>query len=206
MAEWAGDISNRQRIHEHNVGPNSSFTTAGTLPGSCLQGWPLGQLAAGAAPFRLQLAYQLWKGVPRWAAVCALLGSQSLPSPGSTTPRLLGDSRGPLQPGASPARSGTEITMPRAEAALEWGGDRQLHRSAPSQQGGGVHVPADPRQPGAPLRGGQAPAARSRLQHGRQQPPRELRPSQLSGPPLREHSALGSLEDWLAVLLMLGNQ
>lgn len=124
----------------------------------------------------------------------------------STTPLLLGDSRGPLQPGASPARSGTEITMPRAEAALEWGGDRQLHRSAPSQQGGGVHVPADPRQPGAPLRGGQAPAAGSRLQHGRQQPPCELRPSQLAGPPLREHSALGSLEDWLAVLLMQGNQ
>lgn len=122
------------------------------------------------------------------------------------TPLLLADSLSPLLPGVSPARSGTEITMPRAEAALERGGDRQLHCSAPSQQGGGVHVRADPRQPGAPLRGGQAPAADSRLQLGRQQPPCELRPSQFSGPPLTEHSALGSLEDWLAVLPMQGNQ
>ncbi|MEJ1279424.1 hypothetical protein NN561_010355 [Cricetulus griseus] len=40
--------------------------------------------------------------------------------------------------------------MPRAEAALELGGDQQPHRSAPSQPGGGVHVLADPRQPCAP--------------------------------------------------------
>lgn len=181
--------------------PNSSFTSTGTLPGSCLQGWPLGQVAAGAAPFRLQLAYLLPRSVPRWAAVCALLGFQWLPSPGSSTP-LLGDSSGPLQPGASSERSGTEITMPRAEAALERGGDRQLHSSAPSQQGGGVHVLADPRQRGAPLRGGLASAAECGLQHSRQQPPCELGPSQPSGPCSGSLAPWGSLEDWLAVLLM----
>lgn len=93
----------------------------------------------------------------------------------------------------SSARSGTEITMPRAEAALQRGGDLQLLRSAASQQGGGVHVRADPRQLCAPLRGDQAPAAESRLQLDRQQPPRELRPSKPSRPLLREPSALGEL-------------
>lgn len=57
--------------------------------------------------------------------------------------RCWGACRGPLQPGASSARSGTETTMPRAEAALERGGDQQPRRSAPSQSGGGVHVLAE---------------------------------------------------------------
>lgn len=72
--------------------------------------------------------------------------------------------------------------MPRAEAALQRGGDQQLLRWAVSQQGGGVHVRADPRQLGAPLRCDQAPVAESRLHPDRQQPPCELLPSQPSRP------------------------
>lgn len=71
MAAAAGDHKQQAKDPRTNVGPNSSFTSTGTLPGSGLQGWPLGQVASGAAPFR---AYLLRWGVPRWAAVCAVLG------------------------------------------------------------------------------------------------------------------------------------
>lgn len=130
------------------------------------QGWTLGQVAAGAAPFRPRVAYLLRRAVPGWAVAC--LRGARLPVarvfPALARPhRCWGTCCGPLQPGGSSLRD-QELRLLCQELRRRWSGAETSSPAARRQTSVEVEftcwqIRASPARPR-----GQAPATESGLQ------------------------------------------
>lgn len=187
------------------MGPNSSFTSTKAQCQLLSQGWPLGQVAEGAAPFRPRVAYLLRRVVAGWAVACAVLGFQSHVYSQSWLGHTDAGGHASVRCSLEPALRGQELRLLCQELRRRWSWAETSSPTARRQASQEVEftcwqIRASPARPR-----GQAPSS-SFLCSSTTSRGAELRPNRPSRLPAGSLAPRESSDVWLTALLLQGDK